>query len=130
MLSFTDTDPYNYVSTGDGTNPVTASVTLDGTGSPAEVASDQVDVFLVATTNSYTGITVSPVNEADTGINWQVSLDGGSTWEESVSPADMDATAGDQVIPVSFRYLATNDGSLPSGEYTAAALRVTATENS
>jgi len=129
LLSKTDTDPYDYISTGDASNPIEAAVTLDGTGSPAEVASPQVDLFLVAVDFNYTGITVAPVQETDAGINWQISLDGGSTWEETISPSDMDATGGDVVLPVSLRYLATNDGSIPTGSYSAAKVRISATEN-
>ena len=125
-LSSTNVSPYNYYSEGDGSNPISASVTLDGTG--GTVDTNVVTTYLVATTFNYTGITVQPVTE-ETGINWQVSLDGGTTWAESVSPADMDATAGDQTVAVSIKAVVANDGTVSTGTYVAADVQITATEN-
>jgi len=125
QLSKTNTAPYDYVSQNDGTNPISVNVTLDNSG--GTVTSSTVTAYLVATQYNYTGITVQPVNE-EAGLNWQVSLDG-TTWAESVTPADMDGRTADAITNVYFRLVATNDGTVTTGNYTLADVQVTATEN-
>ena len=124
-LSSTNTSPYSYYSEGDGSNPVQASVTLDNSGGTKDT--DVVTAYLVATTNSYTGITVQPVTE-ETGIDWQMSLDN-STWAKSVTPSDMDATGGDQVKTVYLKAVVANDGTVDIGNYVGADVQITATGN-
>jgi len=124
-LSKTNTSPYDYYSEGDGSDPVTVSVTLDGSG--GTVDSDVVTAYLVATQYNYTGINVTAVNE-ETGIDWKFSLDN-STWADSIAPADMNATGGDQTTTVYIKAVVTNDGSVATGNYVQADIKITATEN-
>ena len=124
-LSSTNTSPYSYYSEGDGSNPITASVTLDNSGGTLDT--NVVTAYLVATTYSYTGITVQPVNE-ETGIDWQISLDN-ATWAQSITPADMDATAADQVVAVYLKAVVANDGTVDIGNYVAADIQINATGN-
>lgn len=122
-LSKTNTPAYDYYSEGDGTDPVAAAITLDGTG--GTVTSSVITAYLIATLLSYTSITVEPINE-ETGINWQVSLDN-STWAESVTPPNLDATSADQVDTIYLRAVALNDGSVTPGAKIACNVRVAAT---
>ena len=124
QLSSTNTSPYSYYSTGDGSNPISETITVDNSGGTLDTPVDTV--YLVATTYSYTGITVQPVSE-ETGIDWMVSLDN-STWAESVTPADMDASGGDQVTTIYLKAVVNNDGTVATGTYTAADIQITATE--
>lgn len=114
---------YAYLSEGDGSNPAASAATVNGTGGTS--IGTVLLLYLIATTYNYTGISVTPVNE-EAGVNWQVSLNG-SAWAETVSPADMDARAGDQVIAIYLRPVVNNDGSVPVGTYTACNIEVAAT---
>ena len=125
LISKTNVSPYDYVSQGDGQNPVSASVTLDNTG--GTVTSAAITAYLVGTTFNYTGITVQPINE-QVGINWQVSLDN-VTWLESVTPADMDGRTTDAVTTIYLRAVVVNDGTIGTRNYTQADIQVSATEN-
>lgn len=122
-ISNTNTPTYDYWSEGTGANPGASSASADGSG--GTVNGDVVTAYLVAVGNSYSGISVAPANE-ETGINWQVSLDG-ATWGVTVYPSAMDATSADQVITLYFRPVVTNDGSVPPGLYTACNVQVAAT---
>lgn len=104
---------------------ITVSASLDGSG--GTITTNAVSAFLIATGFSYTGITVAPVNE-ETGINWQVSIDGGVTWVESATPTDMDATTADQNLPIQFRAIVANDGSVSTGSHVQANIQVSYTE--
>lgn len=115
---------YDYYSEGDGSDPISAAVVLDGSGGTVESA--VVTAYLVATNYRYTGITVTPVNE-ETGVDWKVSLDN-AAWGESVNPADMNALAADQAIPVYLKAVIANDGSVPTSIKTGADIEITATE--
>ncbi len=116
---------YDYYSEGDGTDPVSVSVTLDNSGGTSDT--DVVTAYLIATTYNYTGITVQPVSE-ETGVDWKVSLDN-SNWYDSVNPTDMDATGGDQNTTIYLKAVVNNDGTVSTGNYTAADVQITATEN-
>lgn len=126
-LAKNNTPTYDYFSEGDDTDPISVTVTLDNTGGTTE--SSEATAYLVATTFNYTGITVEPVNEVDSGINWQVSLSAGTGFAESVTPSNMDALSADVVTPIYLKAVNANDGSVATGNYTAANVRVTATEN-
>jgi len=124
-LAKNNTSPYDYYSEGDGSDPVTVSVTLDNSGGTSDT--NVVTAYLVATDYNYTGITVTTQNE-ETGIDWKLSLDN-STWADSINPADMDATSGDQTTPVYLKAVVNNDGTVATGNYTQADVKITATEN-
>jgi len=125
LISKTNTSPYDYVSQGDESNPISVSVTLDNAG--GTITSSAVTAYLVATQYNYTGITAQPINE-QTGINWQVSLDN-ATWAESVTPADMDGRTTDALTTVYLRAVVANDGTVATGNYIQADVQVNATEN-
>ena len=124
-LSSNNTSPYSYYSTGDGSNPVSVQVTLDGNGGTLD--SNVVTAYLIATQFNYTGISVTAINE-ETGVDWKFSLDG-TTWADTVNPADMDARTADQNVPIYIKAVVTNDGTVGTGNYTAADIQITATEN-
>jgi len=124
-LSSTNTSPYDYYSEGDGSAPISASVTLDNNGGTKDT--NVVTSYLVGTDYNYTGITVEPVNE-ETGIDWKVSLDN-STWDDSIDPGDMDASSDDVVTTIYLKAVIANDGTVSTGNYVAADVKVTATEN-
>ena len=124
-MSSTNTSPYSYFSEGDESAPLSASATLDNSGGTTD--SNVITSYLVGTSYNYTGITVTFQNE-ETGINWQLSLDG-TNWAESITPTDMNALASDQVTTVYAKFVANNDGTVSTGEYTIADIKITATEN-
>ena len=124
-LSSSDLPSPNYYSTGDGTNPVSVTVTLDNSGGTEDT--NVVTTYLIATDYNYTGITVQPVNE-DTGVDWVVSTDN-TNWNDSTSVADMDATSSDQSTVLYFKAIVSNDSSVSTGTYTSTDIQITATEN-
>ena len=118
---------YDYISEGDGTDPISVSGTVTGAG--GTVDSSTVTLYLVATTWRYTGISLSVVNE-QAGIDWKLSLDN-VTFADTRTPADMNALSSDQVIPVYAKAVLTNDGSgsqPATGIYTTPDIQITATE--
>lgn len=120
------TEPYSAVSTGNNSNPITRSVTLDGSG--GTVTTEVVTKYLVAQTYNYTGIEVEIMNNP-TGVTWQVSLQESEGFGSLITPSAMDALAGDQVTPIYARAEVANDGSVGTSIITDAVFRVTATEN-
>lgn len=124
---------YDYYSGGDGTDPISVSVILNGSGSPATIAAlVTTDVFLVAVDDtgnigSYSAIELALESE-EAGIDWQLSADG-TAWGETLNPADMDVSAGDQVLQIYARAVFANDGSVPTANYSAPNIVITATEN-
>lgn len=126
-LSKNNAPVYDYYSEGDGSDPVSVAVTLDGDGTPATIDSNVITAYLVATVFKYTGIVVQPVTE-DAGVNWQVSLDN-VVWAESVAPADMDALAADQVTTIYLKAVTDNDGSVATSIKTGCDVQITRTEN-
>lgn len=121
-------------STGDGTDPVTVALTLDGTNSPTSVtASPAVDLFVWAdddTTNidNYSSIGVE-IDGSDTGVTWELSLDGSTNWGSSVSISDLDVSVSHATTQIYARASALNDGSVLTANYTTADVKITATEN-
>lgn len=123
-LSKTNTPTYDYYSTGDGTDPVSTSALLTNVG--GTINSGTVTAYLVATEFRYTSITVGVTGE-DTGIDWKLSLNN-VDWANSVTPADMNALSADAVTTVYIRFVATNDGTVPTGLYDAPDITIAATE--
>ena len=117
---------YDYYSTGDDSDPITRSVTLDGDSTPD--VSGVLTAYLVATTYNYTGITVG-VTGNPTGVTWEVSLASGSGFGSSVTPSDMDATGADQTTAIYLRATVVDDGSVSTSNITAPKVNVSATEN-
>lgn len=127
-LSKTNSEPYDYYSTGDGSDPISVSGTVSGSG--GTIDSSVVTAYLVATTFRYSGIILSAVNE-QTGIDWQLSLNN-STWANSITPADINAISLDVVTTIYLKAVLTNDGSgnqPATGIYTNPDIRIQATEN-
>ncbi len=122
-ISKTATPAYDYYSEGDGSDPISAAVDLDNSGDPAQVASDVVAAYLVATEFNYTEIQVTPITE-DAGIDWQVSLDN-LAWADTVAVPAMDALAAGVATPLWFRALAANDGSFGVSIQTGCKISVT-----
>ncbi|WP_321367899.1 hypothetical protein [uncultured Desulfuromusa sp.] len=132
-LAKNNTEPYDFYSDGDGSDPISVAVTLDGSGVPATIAVEvETDIFLVAendtgTIGSYSDIGLALESE-EAGIDWELSSDG-VTWVESLSPADMDVSATDQTLQFYARAVFTNDGSVATANYSAPNIVITATEN-
>lgn len=131
-LAKNNTPTYDYFSEGDGTDPLSVSGTVNGSG--GTVDSNVVDVYLVATTYRYTGIALSLLNEDTAKINWKISADAGATWKDSLTSTDlpdMNALSADQTKALKVKAVFTNDatGNQPAtGIYTVPDIRITATE--
>lgn len=132
-LAKNNTPVYDYISEGDGTDPVSVSATVTGAG--GTVDSSVVDLYLVATIYNYTGIAMALVSEDATKINWKLSADAGVTWKDSLTSTDlpdMNATAADQTKAIKVKAVITNDGTAnqpATGTYTTPDIQVAATEN-
>lgn len=121
-----DITSYDPLSQGDNTDPLMAAVLLDGSGGTKESTPSQL--YLVATLKKYTAIFVEVIND-NASIDWKLSLDS-STWSDNVSPSDMDALITDQVIPIYFKCIVANDGSVGSQTFTDPKIRIEAVESS
>jgi hypothetical protein len=121
-------------SSGDGTDPVSVSLTLNGSGTPATVsATPATDIFVWAdddtgSIDNYSGVAVG-ITGADTGITWELSLDGSTNWGASINLADLDVSVSHQAVQIYARATALNDGSVATANYTTADIEVSATEN-
>lgn len=124
-LAQDSTTPYNYFSQGDGSNPLSITITLDGSGGYKD--SSTVEAYLVATEFKYAGIEVTVIND-DSSRDWKISLDGVDFYD-TVNPSDMDARTEDQITTLYFRTRVLNDGSLSAQEFTTPDVKITATES-
>lgn len=121
-------------SSGTGTDPVSVSLTLDGTNSPASItASPATNLFVWANDDTgnidnYSGVTAS-ITGSDTGITWELSLNGSSGWGSSISLSDLDVSTTHQATQIYARASALNDGSVLTANYTTADITLAATEN-
>jgi len=121
-------------SSGDGSDPVSVSLTLDGSGSPATVTgSPAANLFVWANDNTtnidnYSGISVA-IDGSDAGITWELSLNGSTGWASSINLSDMDVSVTYQATQIYARATALNDGSVLTANYTTADIQITATEN-
>lgn len=127
QLSSSDSSPYSFFSSdGGGSVPIPVSVTLDNTG--GTTTSAEVEIFVVAQTHAYSGISVTCINETDTGIDYEISLTSGTGFANTVSPSDMDASSSDQTTSIFVRAVFANDGTISTGDYTAADINLAGTE--
>lgn len=121
-------------STGTGADPVTVSLTLNGTSIPTSVtASPAADLFVWAdddTTDidNYSAIGVE-ITGSDTGITWELSLDGSTSWGSSISLSTLDVSSTHAATQIYARATALNDGSVLTANYSTADVKITATEN-
>jgi len=121
-------------SDGDGSDPVSVTINLDGTNSPTTItASPSTDLFVWAnddTTNidNYSSVSVA-ISGADTGITWELSPNGTDSWASSLNLSNMDVSSTHQTIQIWARATALNDGSVATANYTTADIEITATEN-
>jgi hypothetical protein len=124
-ISLTDTAPYDYFSEGDGSNPISTSITLDNTGGNVETST--MTLYLVATGYNYTGITLSQIN-AELGYDWLLSSDN-TTFSTSITMPDMDASGSDVITAIYLKVSASNDGTVATGVYTQPDIQIDSTEN-
>lgn len=124
-LSKTAVPTYDYLSSSTSLNPASSSVTLDNVGGTKNGGT--ANLYLVATTYRYSGISITTVNE-QAGIDWKLSLDN-STWLDTITPSDMNALSADAVIPVYVRPVVNNNGTVSTGKYQAPDISVSYTEN-
>lgn len=115
---------YDYYSTSDGSDPVSASALLTNLG--GTVNSATVTAYLIATTFRYTGITVT-ISGEQAGIDWKLSLDN-STWADTVTPSDMNALSSDVATPIYARAVVNNNGTVNTGIYAAPNITWSSTE--
>ena len=121
-------------SDGDGLDPVSVTINLDGTNSPpTEVGIPVTDTFVWAdddTTDidNYSSISVA-ISGSDTGITWEMSPNGTDSWASSINLSPMDVSVTHATIQVWARATALNDGSVATANYITADIEITATEN-
>lgn len=121
-------------SEGDGTDPVAVSITTDGTGTPASItATPSTSTFVWADStggdiDNYSGISAS-ISGSDTGITWELSLDGATGWATTISLSDLDVSATYAATQIYARATALNDGSVAVSNYTTADVSINATAN-
>lgn len=124
----------DFYSTGDGSDPVSVSLTLDGTSSPTHVTASPATALYVwaddDTTNidNYSGVGVAIVG-ADAGIVWELSLNGSTGWGPSISLSDMNVAVAHATTQIFARATAINDGTVLTANYTTADVKITALEN-
>ena len=128
------TDEYSY---GDGTDPLSFTVTLDDDNDPTTINSNTVTAQIRATTYLYTGISMSVVNE-DSGIDYKLSLDN-TNWFNSLASGtggdsvgqipNMDATGSTVTDLVYIRATINNNGTVTAGTKTTPNIRLSFTEN-
>ena len=112
---------------GAGT-PIQKTVTLDGAG--GTVLTDTKIFYLQANGGMYYENIVLALQGEVAGRDWELSLDG-TTWLNTIEPADMDTTSEPQTTTFYIRCTVTNDGGNDqpgTGTYTEVDVRLTATE--
>jgi hypothetical protein len=121
-------------SSGTGADPVSVSLTLNGSSTPATVTeSPLTNLFVWAnddTTNidNYSDIDVT-ISGSDTGITWELSANGSTGWASTISLSDLDVSSTHAATQIYARATALNDGSVATANYTTADIQITATEN-
>jgi len=121
-------------STGTGTDPVTVELTLDGTSTPTSITGTPLASTFVwandGTTNidNYSNIVISIVG-SNTGITWELSLDGATGWGPTISIPNMDVSVTHAATQIYARASAINDGSVLTANYTTADVKIAAVEN-
>lgn len=124
-------DPY---SSGDGTDPVAVSFTLNGTGIPATItASPATDLYVWAkddtgNIDNYSAVEVE-IAGADAGIVWELSVDGIGDWLPAISLPALDVSVIHQAVRIFARATAANDGTIATANYVAAKVTINALEN-
>lgn len=121
-------------SSGDGSDPVTVSLTLNGTGIPAAIsATPDTDQWVWAdddtgTIDNYSDIEAS-ITGSDAGVTWELSADGMTGWAASIAVPGMDVSGTHQAAQIYARATAVNDGTVATDNYVTAKITITATEN-
>jgi hypothetical protein len=121
-------------SSGTGADPVSVSLTLDGSSTPATVTeSPSTSLYVWAnddTTNidNYSDIDVT-ISGSDTGITWELSANGSTGWASTIALSDLDVSSTHAATQIYARATALNDGSVATANYTTADIQITATEN-
>jgi len=120
-------------SSGDGTDPVAVSLTLDGSSIPATVIGvPATNIFVWANDDtgfisSYVDVVVS-IAGSDTGITWELSADGSTGWAASINLADMDVSSTHAATQIYARAVAVNDGTVATNIYTTPDITIDAIE--
>jgi len=121
-------------SDGDGSDPVSVTINLDGTNSPTTyVGTPSTNLYVWANDDTtdidnYSSITIA-ISGADTGITWELSPNGTNSWASSIGISDLDVSASEQATQIWARATALNDGSVATANYITADIEITATEN-
>ena len=121
-------------SSGDGSDPVAVSFTLNGTGIPTTVtASPATDLFIWASDDTgsidnYSNIEVA-ITGADAGVTWELSVDGFGGWLPAITLPYLDVSVTHQAVQIFARATAVNDGSVETANYVTAKITINALEN-
>jgi len=121
-------------SSGDGSDPVAVSLTLNGTGIPATItASPAADLFVWAdddtgNIDNYSNVQAA-ITGADAGVVWELSADGATNWAASIALANLNVSVSHQAVQIFARATAANDGSVATANYVTAKITITAIEN-
>ena len=125
QISKTLNIPYEYISSGDNSDPILLQATVDKKS--LTVQTDVSYKYIIATTFLYTNIEIKPISE-QYGIDWKVSLDG-YDWKDNINVEDMDARENDQVLPLYLKSIIKNDGTVLTGNYNQCKIQITTIEN-
>ena len=121
-------------SSGTGAAPVAVAIALTGTNSPTTKSAIPADPLYVwanddtTKIDNYSDIDVTIVG-SDTGITWELSLDGSTGWASTIALPTMDVSVSHATTRIYARATALNDGSIATSNYVTAAITITATEN-
>lgn len=122
-VSRTNTPTYDYLSTGDASDPLLLEVFLDDGLGGETITSVEYTVYLVFRLYSYTNISFDIVSP-DTEVTITASLTSGSGYASSIPITDKDASSGDIVVPL-YIIATSTDLEANSGVYTSADFQVT-----
>ena len=120
-------------SMGDGSDPVAVSFLLDGTSIPETVTATPATALYVwanddtGNIGNYSSLSVE-ISGSNPGITWELSTDQ-SAWASSINISNIDVSVSHQAVQIYVRATAQNDGSVATNTYSAAKVKINATEN-
>jgi len=134
QLTKTATATPDVYSDGSGTAPITVTLTLDGTGTPASITGATVSPVYVWADNTggdiatYSDIALG-LSGSNAGVTWELSANGSTGWGATLALSNLNVASGYQTTQVYVRASALNDGSVLTGNYTATKVTLSGTSN-
>ena len=135
LVKNSTTDEFSFGGAGD--DPISKSVNLDDSGSPATIDTNTITAQIRATTYLYSNISMSVISE-DAGIDYKLSLNNTNFFDSLASGnggdaageiPNIDATSETQTKTVYIKAVVDNDGSVSAGDKTTPKIRLSRTEN-